>query len=288
MSEKIEGSAEGIEKIMKSMSLSESAPAPGTTETDSLKEAIGDIDVVAIFNKLVEYVSDFKLPEFPATVDVLNYVTNMHLVFGAILCFAGFAYLALGLKKYKLFMMINGALLGVVVGGFICVWLKMPDCIWYGMAIVGIVVGAVCWPLARALVVLIGGGIGAIVGYLLYAVVFNRPEDPSSLDYQWVGSVIGAVLIAIVFLYLFKLGLMLMTTVQGAIMLTAGGLKIISLAPAPYKLIEEKILAEPTQAVLAMSGFVIVGIAIQLSFFFGEYKKEKEEGVIEKLKAKSD
>jgi len=236
------------------------------------------IDPKQFFEELLEQVLNFQLPELPSTEEMLNHVTEMHILTGLFCFLFGFAYLVFGLKKYKFFMMLNGAVLGVLAGGLLCTWLEMPEYLLYGIIATGAICGCLCWPLARMLVMLTGGGAGGIAGHFLYEIAFDGNAE--YMTYQPVGAVVGAILVAILFLLLFKLGLVLVTTAQGSVMMMAGGLRLISESNRMYLPVRDKLLARPEVVFLVMGGLVLVGIAIQVSFFLGDQaarnKKKRE------------
>ncbi len=232
----------------------------------------------SFFKNLLEHIREVKLPDLPPTEEILSTITGMNFLLGTVLCLLGLAYLMVGLKRYRLFMMFNGAILGTFAGGIICVWMQAPQLIWYGMIGVGVVAGILCWPLARVLVGLIGGGAGALAGHFLYAWVVNEfMNNAGMMDYRWAGAAAGAVIAGVLFMFLFRIFLILMTTAQGSLMMVGGALKLLSHLEDLYVPIRNKLVDQPPLILLVIGGLSLMGLAIQLSFWVSDRRRRKEE-----------
>ena len=245
----------------------------GNLDKDTLVDALSKMDVEALFRQILEYIRELRVPELPHPEEILDLVTSMHLITGVIVCGLGFTFLAFGLKKYKAFMMLNGAFLGAFLGGVLCAWLNIPDYTIYGMILLGIVLGAICWPLAKGLIALVGGGVGAFIGHVLFGILFEA--NPEDMQYEWVGVLAGALVMAVLFLFLFRMAIVLLTTAQGAAMMVTGGLRLISESEGGYAPIEAKLIETPGLIYIVLSGFAIVGLAIQFAFLMSDYQSRK-------------
>jgi hypothetical protein len=127
--------------------------------------------------------------------------------------------------------------------------------------VVAISVGGLCaivaTPLLRITVAIFGGITGAFIGANAWTALHANPPDAS-----WAGAFIGFVVLAMASVVLFRLVVVLFTSVGGAAMAICGGIALVLQVPAWQGAVRESLTANtmlvPTLMLLAaVSGFVL-------------------------------
>ena len=241
------------------------------------EEPEAETGLTLFFKTLLEKIQEQAVPSLPSMADALDILKDIHWLLAAVICLLGAFYLLSGLKVYKLLMMFDGAIVGTVLGGMLVIWLDKSGWIWYGMIGGGLILGALAWPLSRGFITLLGGACGAIAGAALLECVAWNMDQTNLLDYRWIAAILGAILFGIFFLFLFRFALIMLTTIQGAFMMIFGALRLTMRIEDIYKPLSEKLIEQPTLLLLAIGGFFLMGLSMQLSYWMGLIKTQKAE-----------
>ena len=127
--------------------------------------------------------------------------------------------------------------------------------------VVAVAVGGLCaivaTPLLRITVAIFGGITGAFIGANTWTALEVNPPDA-----HWAGAVIGFIVVAMASIILFRLGVVLFTSVGGAVMAICGGITLLLHVPAWEGAVRESLTANEMLVpmlllVATVSGFVI-------------------------------
>jgi len=153
------------------------------------------------------------------TDDIWRVITQISWI-QAVVCVAfALIYLIYGWRVFKVLVVINIAVLGLVVGRFLGAKLNSP--IWGG--IIGtIVMATITWPFMKYCV----SGLGALAGAVLGAAIWQTAILPEPL--VWVGALAGLVAGGFMAFSSFKFSIMLFTSLQGSVFLAIGLLALLN------------------------------------------------------------
>lgn len=208
--------------------------------------------------------------------ELLADLSTMPVWHGLLLIGLGVLYLLLGWRVFKLLITLNAAVLGAVLGGAVTVQIGFADGWWIGMLVGGLLLGVLAWPMMKLFVVLFGGAVGASLGMAAFGHVIALLDKPQWESYVWVGVVIGAALLGVLAAMLFRLGVMLLTAMQGSAMFLAGVVAVAFHVGQTGENIREFLLANEPAALLAVLGVGLAGLVTQ-SASFGRHEKRKAE-----------
>src|SRR5947209_16537872 len=123
-----------------------------------------------------------RLHHWPAQADLLSICYKMGPGEAALFVILGVVFLLFGINIYKFLVMLNAALAGAVIGG----WLGDRAVNSSVGAAVGAFVAAACsWPLMQHAVAITGAVIGAVVGASAWRVAGLHPQ------FFWAGAMCG-------------------------------------------------------------------------------------------------
>lgn len=128
-------------------------------------------------------------------------------------------YLIYGWRVFRVLVVINFAMLGLLVGRFLGAKLGSP--LWGGIVATSIL-GTVSWPFMKYCV----SALGAVAGAVLGAAIWRAVTLPDPLI--WCGALAGLIAGGLLAFSSFKVSIMLFTSLQGAVFLTIGVLAWLS------------------------------------------------------------
>jgi hypothetical protein len=173
----------------------------------------GMLDLV---HKLVSF-------QFPVRVDLLSAMESLSVIQAVGMIALGLLYLIYGLRFVKFLVVLNAAGLGAMIGMSLGTSMSdspnMPPL----MALAGaILLGALTWPMLHVAVGIMGALAGGLMGYVFWAIIAVALKNNDLLNYSWAGGLIGMVAIGMLTFIVFPVTVMIFTSVQGALMFTAG------------------------------------------------------------------
>jgi len=187
--------------------------------------------------------------------ELLDNLARIPLILAAVIVVVGILCVFNGYRWHKWVVAILAFLCGLGLGYILSERMGKP-------IIVATSVGALCaiiaTPLLRITVLVFGGLTGAFIGANTWTVF----QDPAATDTHWAGAIIGFVVLAMASLMLFRLVVVLFTSVGGAVMAICGGICLLMQVPDWEPAIREGLssnhLLIPLLLLLAaVSGFVI-------------------------------
>jgi len=206
---------------------------------------------------------DFEpITRFPAQQDFVTWCQQMSTGSAILIALMGVVYLMYGWTMFRGLILLNailiGAYLGVIVGGryaahpLIC-------------GLIGAVIAAAtAWPLMKWAVAVIGGLVGAVLGSSIW---LAANLDPA---YSWAGALTGLVAFGMFSFILFRISIMMYTSVQGAIMVVMGMLSLILKYPDLSQQVLASLTSQPLVFPVAVGIPVVLGLIYQQTHSSGE------------------
>jgi hypothetical protein len=201
---------------------------------------------------------------WPAQTDLLQWCQNMGPGEATALIIGGIIYLLYGYYIFRGLVLLNAGFFGAYIGGRVGEKAgSMPA----GALMGGFIAGALAWPFMKYAVALMGGAFGAMLGASTWRAIGLQP------DMCWAGSLIGLVAFGLLSFILFRVSVMMFTSLQGAVMMIIG---VLSLA---YKYkdfapkVTEHMTVQPFLLPLAILVPAILGLVYQ-HHQFGELEKK--------------
>ncbi|MCL5770621.1 MAG: hypothetical protein M1588_04845 [Planctomycetes bacterium] len=130
----------------------------------------------------------------------------------------GLIFLLTAGRGYRAIVMANCAALGWYVGLYLVHWSWLAAA---AAALAGTILGLILIPAMQITLIIVGALIGCATGMTLWR-WFHQPPD-----LRWAPAAAGLVLLGVAGLYFFRAGVIVLCTLQGAVLLVAGGLGVL-------------------------------------------------------------
>ncbi len=226
--------------------------------------------------QIKEGLDAIKAAEIPSIEEILQYLTDMHIMAGVLLAVVGALYLLMGWRMFKVLLIANAAVLGAMFGGMLTVNLGYENQWWIGLFTGCAVMAILAWPLMRVFLALTGALLGAAAGFILFESIAMAVGREDLAPFAWTGAVAGGVLLFVVIFIKFKFCVMAMTALQGSCMLVNGvlcvALKFEKSGTYLLDLIHENLILFP----LGLFIVTLAGLVFQLSKSSKSRKKPGE------------
>jgi len=220
------------------LTLAQNAPqdAPNEAKSDFVSSALNGLDILNRPAELLDVLS--QLPLIGASVIV---------IVGALCVLNGYRW-------HKWVIMVLAFLMGLGLGHLLSE--KVGNA-----AIVAVSLGLLCaiisTPMLKVTVAVFAGLTGAFIGANVWSAVGGTPPDT-----EWAGAAMGFIILAMSSLILFRLVIVLFTSVGGAAMVVLGGITLLLHVPAWETAVREvltgnQMLIPLLLCVAAVAGFVL-------------------------------
>jgi len=186
---------------------------------------------------LAETVNSTQVPEHPETIIPLDtmwqHITSLQAFEALILIAFGSICLFYGWRIFKILVIICFSFLGLAIGWFFTQkFINGLDPLWG--AVVGMVVLGVC---AVSLIKWAVCALGAIAGGVVTGGIWHAAG--LSDQYIWAGALIGIVAGGMISFIIFKISIMLFTSLGGSILIMTGVLTLLYLWPQTQQNLEQ-------------------------------------------------
>jgi len=197
----------------------------------------------------------------PSREEVVRDIRSLSPVQAAVMLAGGLIYLLQGWRVFRFLVVINGAIAGVLIGSVLG---GMQSSEWslYGALIGGVVLAALCWPMMRLAVALTGAMAGGVVGLGLWKYVAHW--QPSIEPHAWAGGIIGALLLGVLAFFLFRMIIVVITSVQGSAMTVGAILALTLLIEQLRKPLLNELTRNPHLLPALLAVPALIGILVQL------------------------
>ena len=204
----------------------------------------------------------------PATLaqptDLTEDLAHMSIVWAVVFFAAGIVTLLHGYRFYKTVTVIMALLIGSVAGYYLGNTIESAPIV---AACLGILLPVVAFPLMKYAVAIMGGLAGAFVGantWFAAAQLLNDPARTQSMeDNVWVGALIGVIVLGMLSFILFKLCVVVFTSVSGSTLAVIGAIALLLQVPGINQNVQQSITAHPVVVPLLVLVPAIIGLIWQ-------------------------
>jgi hypothetical protein len=173
----------------------------------------------------------------------------------ALLLILGIVFLLFGFTIYRALIALTAAILGAYLGFGITE--KMQNMSLIGLSVGAVIFGAVAWVWTNWIAAAIGAIIGGLLGSAVWQMAGLNPA------FAWSGALTGAVFLGLLCFILFRISVIIYTSLQGAVMLAFGALGMAYRYDAAGKFADERMRAWPMLLPVTVLVFMLCGIGYQ-------------------------
>ncbi len=198
------------------------APGPAATAAGGDQSA-----VVNLFETVVGLFSHGDALAQPDTL--VTQLQALSVVWAIVFLIVGITCLFNGYKFYKIATVLLALLLGAFSGYWIGVHIDAPPFVI--AACLGLLLGVMAMPLMKYAVALLGGLAGAFIGANLWAGLASTVNHSAEMNIPanayWIGALIGLLVCGMLAFILFKLSIVMFTSVSGSTIAVLGGIALL-------------------------------------------------------------
>ena len=237
--------------------------ATAPSAIDTIGTALGQVK---------DWLASVQIPTQAETLDMIDHMNTWH---AAVLLAAGLVYLLQGWKVFKVLVIVNAAVAGVLIGSMLGA-LHSQEWSLYGAAIGGLALAILSWPMMRLAIALMGALAGGAIGLAAwhYVATISRPD---MVQYSWVGGLLGAGILGVLAFFIFRVVVVLFTSLQGAALTVSALLALVLKHPAIHAPMLRQLEHNPLLLPLVIAVPAIIGAFFQAK----TYSKPKEEPAAE-------
>jgi Domain of unknown function (DUF4203) len=191
----------------------------------------------------------------PAQADLLTWAQQMSPGVATILIIGGGVYLMFGYYIFKWLVMVNAGLFGAAIGYKIAE--QTNGSLVIGAVAGGVIAAAIAWPLMKWAVAIMGGVFGALLGASLWRTSGLQP------NLAWAGALSGLVGCGLLSFVLFRMSVIMYTSLQGSVMLIFGILGLVYKYKTVAPDVQQHLLVKPFLLPLAILIPAILGLVYQ-------------------------
>jgi len=217
----------------------------------------------------------------PSQAEYADYLQSMPVAIAMVLLICGVVYLFQGWKTFKMLVIVNAAILGAFVGyelGGMLPGQRMPL---FGGVAGALLLSVLAWPMMKLAVGLMAGIAGGLLGSAMWSYVATVVGRADVAQNAWAGGLIGLVTLGLLSFVIFKLVIMIFTSLQGAVMCTSGLLAILMHFEFLRMDIHDMVSGQPHLLMLILTTPAVIGFALQytaMSKKIARKRKATEQG----------
>ena len=187
--------------------------------------------------------------------DVMKWCHGMDPGSAALLLILGAVFLLFGFTIYRALIALTAAILGAYLGFGLTE--KMQNMALIGLSVGAVIFGAMAWVWTNWVAAVIGAVIGGLLGSAIWQMAGLNPA------FAWSGALTGAVFLGLLCFLLFRISVILYTSLQGAVMLAFGGLGMAYRYDAAGQFVDARMKAWPMLLPATVMALMLCGIGYQ-------------------------
>ncbi len=210
----------------------------------------------------------FSRPDTLAQPEALvENLQTLSVVWAVVFLIVGLMCMLNGYRFYKIATVAIALLIGLFAGYWMGQQIEAPFIV---AGCLGLLFGALAFPLMKFAVAVFGGIAGAFIGANLWAGIASALNKATTteipVDAYWIGALVGLMLCGMLAFILFKLSVVLFTSVSGATIAVLGGLALLLSFEPWHDTIKSGLTA--SQLVIPLLVFVpaVIGLILQESW----------------------
>jgi len=212
----------------------------------------------------------------PTRVEYADYLMSVPAAVAMMLVICGLIYMVQGWKAFKILVVVNAAILGAFLGNQLGSHLQGRNMPIFASAAGAILCAVLAWPMMKLAVGVMAALIGGLLGSAFWSYLTTAMGRPDISQHAWAGGVLGMVTLGLLSFVIFKMIIMVFTSLQGAMMFASGALaammKVDYLRMDTYNAITN----HNHPLMLAIAVPAIIGFALQYTAMSKKAAKKKK------------
>jgi len=200
---------------------------------------------------------------------LLDNLKSLSIVWAVVFLAAGLVCMLHGYRFYRTFTVVLAAAIGVFAGFHLGQSIGHPEIL---AASLGLLLGIGCFPLMKYAVAALGGLVGSFIGANAWTSIGALLGKETAPDTYWVGALVGLVVFGMLAFILFKLSIVLFTSVSGSTIAVMGGIALLLQIPGLGENVTQIIRQPRGQA-------VIIPLLVLVPAIIGLILQESQENV---------
>jgi len=197
--------------------------------------------------------------------DMVTALQSMSVVWAVVFLTAGITCLFNGYKFYKSVTVIAALAMGMFLGYYLG---KKVNAEYIVAGCMGVLFAVGCYPLMKYAVAVFGGLVGAFLGANLWSAVArivaeNNGGNAQVAEHYWIGALIGLLICGMLAFILFKLSVVLFTSVSGSTIAVLGAVALLLQVPAWQEPVSQSISAHAVIIPLLVMVPAVIGFILQ-------------------------
>ena len=216
------------------------------------------------------------LSQILTRMDILNHpgelmgtLASMHIVWASVLVVVGALCVLNGYRWHKYVIVICAFLGGLALGHLLSQQMGQSKIV---MAAIGLLCAVVATPMLRVAVAVFGGLTGAFIGANVWTAFSASP------DAHLAGAGMGFIALGMLAFIMFRLVIVLFTSIGGAAMVVLGSVTLLLHVPGWETAIQESLSAHQLLLPLLVSVAAVTGFVLQHSAIRDSKEEEPEHG----------
>ena len=207
---------------------------------------------LAAFRSIIERMDILNRP-----AELLEALSQIPLVLASVVVVVGILCVLNGYRWHKWVIVALAFLAGIGLGNLLSEFVGKS-------AIIAVALGALCaiiaTPLLKITVAVFGGITGAFIGANIWSAMHG-----AEANMHWAGAMMGFIILAMASLILFRLVIVLFTSVGGAAMVVLGGITLLMHVPAWEEPVKQSLVGNPMIVPLLLIVAAVAGFVLQQS-----------------------
>lgn len=195
--------------------------------------------------------------------ELVSDLQALSIVWAIVFLAAGITCLLQGFRYYKTVTVILAAFLGLILGYALG---KRINAEYIVAGCVAMLFAVGCFPLMKYSVAVMGGLVGSFLGANAWTAIAHLDKSSngaSMAQNYWVGALVGLIVCGMLAFILFKLSVVLFTSVSGATIAVMGGLSLLLQVPNWERPVNNSISAHAAVMPLLVMVPAVIGLILQ-------------------------
>ncbi|MDY6914660.1 MAG: hypothetical protein SVT52_09435 [Planctomycetota bacterium] len=223
------------------------------------------------------FIKKISCLQVPTTSEYVGYLETLGALQAVLLLACGLVYLLQGWKVFKILVVVNAAVLGVLAGAQLGGMLGGRNMPLFGAIACALLFAALAWPLMKFAVSIMGGLVGSFLGFGLWRYITDATGRVDLNQYAWTGALIGLLTLGLLAFVIFRQVIVIFTSVQGAVLAVSGIVSVLLKYPSIHEELAEALNTNNRLLPLLIAVPAVIGFAFQ-QVALGKKRKKKSGG----------
>jgi len=196
--------------------------------------------------------------------NLLPYLQSMSVVWAVVFLIAGMICLLNGYRVYQPIIILSGLILGILAGYYLGAKINASQIV---AGCLGLLLAVACFPLMKYAVAALGALAGAFIGANAWTSITATVADPqmaqAAAQNYWIGALVGLLVFGMLAFIVFKLSIIVFTTISGSTLVVLGAMALLLQVPAWREEIATELSAHAAVVPLLVFVPAVIGLILQ-------------------------